>query len=484
MMEKTKKKRSLSAYSILILIILFVAILSWIFNGAQFEPVVPKGAEEAVTQVAGATLPDISMSFYNGFVDAIDIAIFVLVIGGFLAVVNKTGALEAGIHRLVKNMKGREMALIAVLMILFSIGGSTYGMAEETVALYPLIITAMVAAGFDTLVGVATVLLGAGAGVLGSTVNPFATGVAMDALQAANIPVNKGTVIFLGAIMWIASIGIALFFVLRYANKVYKDKGSTILSLQEQEVMNKEFKSTKSDDELVFTGKHKFILVVFAITFIIMIISLIPWPDFGVTAFEGWSEVLTGTALGTWYFPEIAVLFFLVSIIIGLIGRLSEKEIVDAFIDGAKDILSVVLVIVVARAASVLMAQTHIDALILDRSATALSGLPVFLFVPFAYLVYIALSFFIPSTSGLATLSIPVMGGLAAKLGYSPEVMIMIFCAAEGIVNYVTPTSGVVMGAIQISKMELKTWYKWVLAPLVVTAIASVVILTVAMMII
>lgn len=482
-MEKTKKKRSLSAYSILILIILFVAILSWIFNGAQFAPVVPKGAEEAVTEVAGARLPDITMSFYNGFVDAIDIAIFVMVIGGFLAVVNKTGALEAGIHRLVKNMKGREMALIAVLMILFSIGGSTYGMAEETVALYPLIITAMVAAGFDTMVAVATVLLGAGAGVLGSTVNPFATGVAMDALNGAGVECNKGTVILLGAILWAVALGTAMYFVLKYASKVHKDKGSTILSLQEREVMDKEFKTTKTEDELVYTGRHKVILLIFAITFIVMIISLIPWPDFGVTAFEGWSAFLTDTALGEWYFPEISVLFFLMSIVIGWIGRLSEKELVNAFIDGAKDILSVVLVIVVARAASVLMAQTHIDALILDRSATALAGLPVYLFVPFAYIVYIALSFFIPSTSGLATLSIPVMGGLAARLGYSPEVMILIFCAAEGVVNYVTPTSGVVMGAIQISKMELGTWYKWVKKPLIFTVIFSIIVLTVAMMI-
>ena len=145
-------------------------------------------------------------------------------------------------------------------------------MAEETVALYPLIITAMVAAGFDTMVAVATVLLGAGAGVLGSTVNPFATGVAMDALNGAGVECNKGTVILLGAILWAVALGTAMYFVLRYASKVHKDKGSTILSLQEREVMDKEFKTTKTEEELVYTGRHKFILVIFAITFIVMII--------------------------------------------------------------------------------------------------------------------------------------------------------------------------------------------------------------------
>nr|WP_024752097.1 hypothetical protein [Treponema phagedenis] len=124
------------------------------------------------------------MSPYNGFVDAIDISIFVLVLGGFLGIVQASGALEAGIQRLVKNSKGKEVFLIVTLMALFSLGGTTYGMAEETVAFYGVVTAAMVAAGFDSLVAVGTICLGAGAGVLGSTVNPFAIGAANDALKS------------------------------------------------------------------------------------------------------------------------------------------------------------------------------------------------------------------------------------------------------------------------------------------------------------
>lgn len=479
-METTKKKRSsLSAYSILFIILILVAILSWIFKGAGFQPVVPSGQKEAVSAVTAAGLPEVLMSIYNGFVNAIDIAIFVLILGGFLNVVNQTGALEAGVSRLVNNMKGRELILIGVLMFLFSIGGTTYGMCEETVAFYALMTTTMVAAGFDTLVAVGTILLGAGSGCLGSTVNPFAVGVAIDSLKSAGIATDKGTIILLGTILWLVSTGICMFFVMRYAIKVQKDKGSTLLSLQEQKDMKEHFSG--SDKKLEFTGKHKLILWVFLFTFVVMIASLIPWSEFGIHIFEGWSSFLFGKPIGEWYFPEISVWFFLMTLVMALIAGLSERDTVKSFIKGSSDILSVVLIIAVARAVSVLMAETHIDALILDRASGALEGLPVIGFVLLSFLVYLALSFFVPSTSGLATFSMPVMGGLAHKLGLSPEVMIMIFCAASGILNYVTPTSGVVMGGLEVSKVELKTWWKFMTIPLIVITVVCAVILVAAM---
>ena len=179
-----KKGVQLSAFSILFLIIIGLALLTWVFP-----------------QVDNASLATVVMAPFNGFKEAIDVCIFILLLGGFLGVVTKTGALDAGVGSLVKKLKGNETLLIVVLMVLFSIGGTTYGMAEETVAFYVLICSTMVAAGFDTTVGVATIMLGAGVGVLGSTVNPFAVGVALDALKEKGIQYNSGTVILLGAIL-------------------------------------------------------------------------------------------------------------------------------------------------------------------------------------------------------------------------------------------------------------------------------------------
>ncbi|EEY35833.1 YfcC family protein [Pseudoleptotrichia goodfellowii] len=459
-----KKGIQLSAFSILFLIIFALAILTYLFP-----------------QVQDASLATVVMAPFNGFKEAIDVCIFILLLGGFLGVVTKTGALDAGIGALVKKLKGNELVLIVILMILFSIGGTTYGMAEETVAFYVLICSTMVAAGFDTTVGVATIMLGAGVGVLGSTVNPFAVGVALDALKEKGIQYNSATVIVLGAILWLTALLMAIFYVLRYAKKVKAEKGSTILSLQEQNDMHEHFGHANFDN-IEFTGKTRATLIVFGITFIIMVISLIPWENFGINIFVGWSSFLTGTPLGQWYFGELSMWFLIAAIVIGVINGFKESEIIDSFMDGVKDILSVVLIIAVARGASVLMAATKFDTFILESASTALKGLSPVIFAPASYVLFLVLSFLIPSTSGLASVAFPVLGPLTSTLGYSAEVMVLIFSAASGVINLITPTSGVVMGGLAIGKMQYGTWLKFVGKLIAAIIIADVVILTAAMM--
>ena len=461
-----KKGVQLSAFSILFLIIIGLALLTWVFP-----------------QVKNASLDTVVMAPFNGFKEAIDVCIFILLLGGFLGVVTKTGALDAGVGSLVKKLKGNETLLIVVLMVLFSIGGTTYGMAEETVAFYVLICSTMVAAGFDTTVGVATIMLGAGVGVLGSTVNPFAVGVALDALKEKGIQYNSGTVILLGAILWITALLAAIFYVLKYANKVKAEKGSTILSLQEQNDMQEHFGHANFDN-IEFTSKTRVTLIIFAITFIIMVISLIPWENFGITIFKGWTSFLTGTSLGEWYFAELSMWFLLSGILIGIVNGFKEQEIIDSFMDGVKDILSVVLIIAVARGASVLMAATKFDVFILDSDSKALNGLSPVIFAPASYVLFLVLSFLIPSTSGLASVAFPVLGPLTAALKYSPEVMVLIFSAASGVINLITPTSGVVMGGLATARIQYTTWIKFVAKLIAIIVVMDIVILTVAMMII
>ncbi|KMT34922.1 arginine/ornithine antiporter ArcD [Melissococcus plutonius] len=481
--KQQKEKKSLSSFSILFIILILLTIVSWIFSGQKFSPTVPACGTEKVNHVVGARLSDLVMSPFNGFRDAIDICVFVLILGGFLNIVTKTGALEAGIQHVVRRLKGNELVLIPILMFLFSIGGSTYGMSEETIPFYSLLAVTMVASGFDTIVSAATVMLGAGAGVIGSTINPFATGVAMDALKSVHIKPDTSIILMIGVVLWLVTTGYCIFYVMKYARKVKADKGSTILSLQEQEDMDTSF-SQPETKEIAFTNKRKLILTIFAFAFAIMVVALIPWESFNVTIFKGWTAFLTGQSFGNWYFGDLAMWFFLISLIISIIYGLTENEIVETFIVGSKDILSVVLIIVVARGASIIMQTTHLDLFILDRSANILQGFSPILFVIGAYILYLFLSILIPSTSGLAYVSIPVMGALANHIGLNASVMIMIFTAGCGLINLITPTSGVVMGGLQMSKIDYSTWMKFMIKPLVIIGISNLIILIISILLV
>lgn len=499
---KKKERHSLSAFTILVIILAVLCLISFFLNGApisneiiksldpeKYKDLVQTVADGGTVTVVGARLRDFVMAIPKGFVDAADLLVFIMALGGFLNIVMKTGALEAGVSSLVHKLHGREEVLIVILMALFSLGGTTYGMAEETIGFYVFVTSAMVMAGFDSIVALATVLLGSAAGCLGSTINPFATGVFMGGLSSVGIEPNSILIYSVGGVLWIASTAVAAFFTLRYAKKVKRDKGSTILSLQEQEVMREHFGMASADANVEFTGRHKGILLVFALTFVVMIVSLISYQDLVFDGNEdaylaalGWTDGLTGQPLGRWYFLELAAWFILASILVALIGGYSEHSYIESFIDGSKDLLSVGLIIAVSRGITVVMGNTHMDFWILDQCTKMLSGVPGFIFVPLSYVVYILLSFLVPSTSGLGGLSAPVMGGLAGQLGFNPSIMANIFSAGSGVVNMATPTSGVVMGGVAATRVEYATYLKWVFKILIAVAVVSAIILTVAEM--
>ena len=488
MTETAKKKRGMpSSFTILLALLAIVAVITVIVSGTS------GGA------VTAARLSDFCTAPIKGFADALPVCLFVMILGGFLGMMTETGALDNGIAVLVQKLKGNEIMLIPVLMLIFSLGGTTYGMCEETVPFYALLAATMMAAGFDPMVGAATVLLGAGCGCLGSTVNPFAVGAAVDALTGVGIEVNQSIIIGLGAVLWIVTTAMSIFFVMSYAKKVKADKGSTILSMQElkdaEEAHGKAASEVHKDVKL--TGRQKGVLIAFAFTFVVMIVGFIPLADLneGVANFfdagavydadgnavvQGWSALITGLPIGQWYFDEASTWFFLMAVLIGIIGGLSEKQIVNTFITGAADMMSVVLVIALARGISVLMANTGLDVFVLDAAANALAGLSGVIFAPMSFLVYFGLSFLIPSTSGMATVSMPIMGPLAVKLGFSPEVMVMIFSAAIGVVNLFTPTSGAIMGGLALAKIEWTTWLKFALKLIVALSVVCAIILTVA----
>ena len=528
MSDTTKKKRGmLSSFTILLILLAIVAVVTVIVSGM------------APDQVTAARPDDFFMAPVRGFADALPVCLFVLILGGFLGIVTETGALDNGIAVLVKRLHGKELMLIPILMFLFSLGGTVYGMCEETVPLYALLAATMMAAGFDPLVGAAIVLLGAGCGCLGSTVNPFAVGAANDSLRSVGIEVDQTVIIGLGAILWIVTTVLSMLFVYRYAKKVKADKGSTLLS--QQELADAEHAHGAAAAEVTkdvrLTGRQKGVLVVFALTFAVLILGFIPWGDLSqgaadffdagavyeetsapvtsadaVAAYDeangtatelavagdeelgtaigesqtalGWSAFFTGIPIGGWYFDEASTWFLIMSIVIGVIGGLSEKKIVNTFITGAGDMMSVVLIIALARGISVLMASTGLDLYVLENAAAALKGLSGMIFAPASWLLYFGLSFLIPSTSGMAGASMPIMGPLAEALHFSPEVMVMVFSSAIGVVNLFTPTSGAIMGGLALAKIEWTTWLKFAIPLIVILSIVSAIICSVAIMVV
>ncbi|MBR3253363.1 YfcC family protein [Candidatus Saccharibacteria bacterium] len=429
--------------------------------------------------VVGAKLYQVLIAPILGFADAIDVSIFIMVLGGLLAVVARTKALETGIKLLVQKLHGKEYLLILLLMFIFSVLGTTYGFLEESVGFYVLIAATMFAAGLDPLVGVATILLGAGSGVLGSTINPFATGVALSAMKDAGVDFSQGTVILIAVVLWLTTLAISAFFVIKYAKKVQKDKGSTFLSLREQAAAEKRYgKYLKShDDEAKLSGKQIATLIVFGITFLVMIVGFIPWGEFGITFFDSWTGWLTGASLGNWWFYEAALWFLICAIIIAIINRQGEHGFVDAFVDGADDMIGVILVIAVARGAYVLMSQTVIDNYIIYNASNFLATLPELAFVPLNYLLHVVLSVLVPSSSGLATLSTPIIAPVAANLGYSTNVAAMTIVAANGLVNLITPTCGAIMGGLALAKVDYSTWFKWGIRVVACIAVVNIVVL-------
>ena len=504
--SKKRTRAMLSAYSIIMILIIILGICSHILPKAQYTAIVEEAeiaetieeaevfssladCEEAYGEggcqivegsgVVGAELYQVLMAPFDGFTDALDVCVFVMILGGFLKIITKTKALENGIKILVQKLKGREYLLILLLMFIFSVLGTTYGFLEESVAFYVLLAATMFAAGLDPLVGVATILLGAGSGVLGSTINPFATGVALSAMKDAGIAYDQGTVMIIAVALWLTTLAVSAFFVVKYAKKVQRDKGSTFLTLREQAAAEKKYSGfAKSTDEAIaLTGKQKVTLILFALTFLVMVVGFVPWGEFGITLFDGFTGWLTGASLGNWWFYESALWFLIMGIIISIVNGFGEKGFVDTFVDGADDMIGVIFVVAIARGVSVLMSETAMDSYIIVNATEALSNLPEMAFVPLNYLLHIFLSILVPSSSGLATMSTPIVAPIAAGLGYSTNVAAMTIVSANGLVNLITPTCGAIMGGLALAKVDYPTWFRWAFKVVATIAVVNIVVL-------
>ena len=507
-LKKTKKKlRSPSAFAGLFVVIALMAALTWIIPSGQYQTQVdPKDSEktvrvsgsyeqvpkvETVTENGETTTTDVRqgawdvlMSPIKGMTEKLDVVVFVMILGGFLGIVMKTGALDSMLGSLLKKMKGKEIWLIPILMVVFAIGGTTYGMQEESVAFYALVVPIMLAAGYNAMTAVMVIVLGAGVGVLGSTVNPFSTGIAA---RTADMPLSdvfaiQGIILVLGLIAAIA-------FTMRYAKRVkagkYKDDDRTKPTVATTLDMN---------NVPEFTGQRKAVTAVFGLTFVLMILSLIPWADFEITIFSdvfNWLVDLPligalfgvghGLPFGEWYFNETSALFLLSAVIIGAIYykqfRKDDVMIIDTFIKGVGDLLPVALIIAVATGVSVVMADGAIQDTVIHWGEEALRSVSGGIVGVLAFIFYLPMTFLIPSSSGLAAATMPILAPIADLVGIGKEIIVAAFATSSGLVNMMAPTIASLMGGLALAGVSYRSWLKRTLPIMGVLGVISIVVI-------
>ncbi len=387
----------------------------------------------------------------KGILQSIDIILFVLILGGTIGVVHRTGAFDSGVSSLAQLLKGKEYLLIIIITSLIAAGGTTFGLAEETIAFYPILVPVFLAAGYDAMVAVACIYIGSSMGTMASTVNPFSVIIGSDAAGINWLSGIQGRIIML-----FVGLSLCLWFILRYARKVKANPEASILRDQREEI-ERMFLKNKNQIPEALTGKQKIILSLFAMCFVVMI--------YGVSNLE-------------WWFLEMTTVFFIGGILIAFAGRINEKMFVKAFIDGSKDLLGVALVIGVARGVTVLMEEGQISDTLLYNGSLLVEGVPKGVFINGLYFMYSGLALFIPSSSGMAVLTMPIFAPLADVIGIGREMIVNTFIYGQGMMAFINPT-GLILASLTMVNVGFNKWLKFIYPLLILLAVLGVILLTV-----
>lgn len=488
-----------TAHTVLLIIAILVAILTWIIPAGQFDRLSYNADNKAFTKThlnenitldatqktlndLGVDIPlhkftngDISkpisipntytkleaqpqglgaliQSPIKGILQTSDIILLVLVIGGLIGIVNATGAFEAGISWLAKALEDKEYLLIVMVTTLIALGGTTFGLEEETIAFYPILIPVFLAAKYDAMVGLGSIYIGSSIGTMVSTVNPFSTIIASDAAGINWTVGLNGRIIVL-----IIGLAICILYLLRYAQKVKKDPSKSIIFSQKEEIESL-FALGTPDSVKPLTLRLRLILSVFSLCFIIMV--------YGVSQ------------LG-WWFLEMTSVFFAGALIIGVLSRMTERAFVEKFVKGANDLLSVAFIIGIARGVTVLMEDGLISDTLLYYSSNLTQGMNKGLFANVLLYIYSGLTFFIPSSSGMAVLTMPIMSPLAEGVGIGREVIVNAYLFGAGLFKFINPT-GIILASLAIVQIGYDKWLRFVMPLVVLLALMAMVALTIS----
>lgn len=386
----------------------------------------------------------------QGITQSADIILFVLILGGMIGIMNFSGAFDAGITKLAEILKGKEYVLIIVVTVLIAIGGTTFGLAEETIAFYPILIPVFLAAGYDAIVALACVYIGSSIGTMCSTVNPFSVIIASD---AAGINWTTG---FSGRLlMLLGGTSICLIYIMRYAKKVQQDASKSLI--YEQKKMIEDLFGSSTSTTHILTNRLRIILLVFTLCFIVMI--------YGVSRLN-------------WWFEEMTVVFLVGAILIGFLSKIKEEKFVTEFIKGATDLLGVAFIIGIARGVSVIMDQGLISDSVLHFASSITEGMNKGVFINVLLFIYSGLSFFIPSSSGMAVLTMPIMSPLADTIGIGREVIVNVYQYGMGLFAFINPT-GLILASLAIVKIGYDKWIKFVTPLIIILTIFTMIVLTI-----
>jgi len=441
-MEQTIKKKPRfkmpSAYVIVFAVLIIVVILTYFIPVSVHDPETGEvvynamlGEDGEVIHDAGPQpggIWDVLMAPVKGFQSASNVGIALLMAGGFLSVMNATGGLEAGIGRMLKKLKGG--VLIALMNLVCALMGTVFGFWEEILAFSLVVIPMFVLAGYDVMTGMAVLFIGATVGNMAAVVNPFATGAAVAALSSEDLTMGSGIV--LRMVIFILLYVISTVMLMRYGARVKADPKKSALA-------GVEGVKSSADGELKqlpdMTPKRAASAILFVVMIAILIIGYIPWKDLGgqqasdivnapFIAMEGvpvLGDIFGAghvTPFGEWGFNEFSVLFFAGSLILLIINRMPIDDFIKSFLDGAKDLLGVVIVLAIARGIAIVMgsAQEGMSVTLVYWISTALAEIPQWTFALFAVGAYLLIGLALQSTSGVAGISMPILGAVAAAL--------------------------------------------------------------------
>lgn len=453
MTSKSKKKfRVPHTYVILFGMIIIMAILTYVIPAGQYQKVelndrmVVDPNSYATVEANPAKPFDILKAFPKGLAAAQSIVFFIFIVGGSFNVLNQTGAIEAGIGKIALGLKGKETLLIPIIVFVFSLGGGTIGMAEEAIVFVPIGIALARALGYDAVVGMAIVSLGAAAGFTSGFMNPFTVGVAQG---IAEVPMFSG--IGMRLVIWVCTLLIVIVYIYRYANKVKADPMNSLVHELEAEEKDKAIDLSTIKQ---LTKRDIIVLLIFGLGMLLLV--------FGVFKYG-------------WYITEIAAIFLAIGILSGLVAGTSLDDIAKQFIAGAKDMATGALVVGLARGILIIMEGSMIIDTIVYSLAAVITSLPKVISAIGMLLVQSFLNLIIPSGSGLAATTMPIMSPLSDVIGLTRQTAVLAYQFGDGITNSIVPTSGVLLANLSIAKIKYEEWFKFV-GPLMIlwTLMASI----------
>ena len=420
-------------------------------SGDIYKPIgIPNTYKELESKPQG--LAALAKSPIKGIIAAADIIFLILIIGGLIGIMNLTGAFDAGISWMAKTLKGREYILIILVTTLIAAGGTTFGLAEETMAFYPILIPVFLAAKYDAMVGLACIFLGSGIGTMCSTINPFSTIIASDAAGIAwTIGLNNRL------IMLFVCLVITILYILRYAKRVKADPSKSII-YDQKEALEKVFGIKPMNTTTEFTNRLRLITLVFSLCFVVMIV---------------------GVSFLDWWFVEMTTTFLVGAILIGIIGKIKETVFVEVFAKGAASLLSVAFIVGIARGVTILMEDGLISDTILYHASTITEGMNKGVFTNVMLFIYGGLSFFMPSSSGMAVLTMPIMSPLADTVNIGRETIVNTYQYGMGLFYLINPTS-LILAALAIVKIGFNKWVQFIMPLLLLLLITTMILLTIS----